>query len=184
MEVKKIRKIRGFLSIELMLVLCVVAILGSVTLYFGKRCVEKAKIMSQEIEIHRWEVIIVDYHEETGEWPFATNVWINLREVGASLKYLIDQAFPGNTYFTEAERKNGFADIWIYIDASHTRCNLFEEDFLTELKKRTLRNTISQDEIRGGYEGIYCFLPKSGDRAYIKSQTEYNQRFLNIMNAE
>ena len=184
MEVKKTRKIRGFLSIELMLVLTVMAIFGGISLYVGKRVVDRSKMVALEVEIHHLEIMIVNYHDKTGEWPFATNVWVNLREVGASLKYLVDQAFPGNTYFTEAERENGFADIWIYIDASGRKRNPLGEDFLTELKKRTLRNAINRNEIKGGHGGVYCFLPESGDRAWIGSQTEYNQRFLNIMNAE
>ena len=163
MEVKKTRKIGGFLSIELMLVLSVMALLGAASLYVAQRCIDRTRMFALEIEIARWEEIIADYHVETGEWPFATNVWVNLREVGASLKYLIDQAFPGNTYFTREERKSGFPDIWTYIDASHGRRNLFGEEFLTELQKRTERETVGRDEIKGGYGSVYFFLPKEGD---------------------
>ena len=118
-EGKKIHKNRGFLSIERMPVLSIMAILYGVSLYAVKIC-----------------------------------------------------------------RTKCFADVWVYIDASHTRRNMLGENFLVELRNRTQRPIVTLNEIQGGYESVYFFHPRAGNRAWIDSQSDYNQRLPEAMNGE
>ena len=61
MGVKKTRKIGGFLSIELMLVLSVMAILGGISLYVGKGVVDRAKMVAMMTEAQMFIMKLLRY---------------------------------------------------------------------------------------------------------------------------
>ena len=83
-----------------MLVLCVVAILGSVTLYFGKAAVDKAKMFSEDIKAEMFIMKLFDYHDATGEWPIAAENFVSVAEMELELNKAFDNVFgvDGNPY--------------------------------------------------------------------------------------
>lgn len=169
MEVKKTRKIRGFLSIELMLMLSVMAILGSLTLYFGKRVVDRAKFVAMEAEAQMFIAVLLEYYETTEKWPVGTKVWISVRSFDNFLRRKFDEVLLDNPYSLSKEHPEELPNMWIYIDISVVN-NRSAEDVLGGLRQRT-RRMVSEREVRS-FKSVRYFFPKKGDRAWILSVPE------------
>ena len=169
MEVKKTRKIRGFLSIELMLALSVMAILGGISLYIGKRVVDKARVVAEDVEAQLFIAVLLEYYDTTGKWPVGTKVWISVRSFDNLLRRKFDEVLYDNPYSLDKERPENFPNMWIYIDVS-VKNNQSVENVLGGLQQRTGRR-VSEREVRS-FKSVRYFFPKKGDRAWIFSIPE------------
>ena len=161
MEVKTTRKIGGFLSIELMLVMTVMAILGSVTLYFGKGAVDKAKMFIMKL---------FDYYERTGEWPIATDNFVSVAEMELEVNGAFDNVFgvDGNPYSLHNPNREEIPHIWVRITPG---LNRWGENALTELRRCTQRN-VSENEIKY-FDRVRYFYPKKSDRPRLQAEEEH-----------
>ncbi len=166
MEVQKTHKIRGFLSIELLLVLSVMAIFGGISLYVGKRVVDRAKMVAMEAEAQMFIMRLLEYYDMTGEWPIATDNFVSVRAVALELKKAFDKAFKNDNLYSLGEK---FPNIWVRIGA-RKKFNRRREDALTELRRRTQRN-VSESEVKV-FESVQYFVPKKSDRPWIQSAEE------------
>lgn len=166
MEVKKTRKIRGFLSIELMLVLTVMAIFGGISLYVGKRIIDRAKMVAMDVEAQMFITALLEYYGMTGKWPVGTEVWISVRSFDNFLRRKFDEVLLDNPYSLSKKHPKELPNMWIYIDISVVN-NRSAEDVLGELRQRTQR-MVSKREVRS-FESVRYFFPKEGDRAWIFS---------------
>ena len=166
MEVKKTHKILGFLSIELMLVLTVMAIFGGLSLYVGKRVVDRAKMVAMEAEARMFITALLEYYGMTGKWPVGTKVWISVRSFDNFLRRKFDEVLLNNPYSLSKEHPEELPNMWIYIDISVVN-NRSAEDVLGGLRQRTQR-MVSKREVRS-FESVRYFFPKEGDRAWIFS---------------
>ena len=169
MEVKKTRKIRGFLSIELLLVLTVMAILGGISLYVGKRVVDRAKMVAMEAEAQMFIMKLLEYYDMTGKWPVETKVWISVRSFDSFLRRKFDEVLLDNPWSSNKEHPEELPNMWIYIDVS-VKNNQSVEDVLGGLQQRTQRR-VSEREVRS-FKSVQYFFPKKGDRAWIFSIPE------------
>jgi type II secretory pathway pseudopilin PulG len=169
MEVKKTRKIRGFLSIELMLVLSVMAILGSLTLYVGKRVVDRAKMVAMMTKAQMFIMRLLECYDMTGEWPIATDNFVSVRAVALELNKAFDEVLDDNPYSLSRKDREKFPNIWVRI-GTRKKFNRRREDALTELRRRTQRN-VSESEVKV-FESVQYFVPKKSDRPWIQSAEE------------
>ena len=169
MEVKKTRKIHGFLSIELMLVLTVMAIFGGFSLYFGKRCVDRAKMFSEDVKAKMFIMKLLEYHDSTGEWPITTDNFVSIRAVALELNKAFDEVLEYNPYSLNRENPEKFPNIWVRIGV-RKKLNHHGEGVLEELRRRTQRN-VSESEVKI-FESVRYFFPKKGDRPWIQSTEE------------
>lgn len=169
MEVGKTRKIRGFLSIELMLVLTVMAIFGGISLYVGKRCVDRARIIAEDVGAQMFIVTLLEYHEMTGTWPIATDNFVSVWAVAFELNKAFDEVLEYNPYSLSRENPEKFPNMWIRIDA-RKKLNRHGEGVLEELRRRTQRNVL-ESEVKI-FESVRYFFPKKNDRPWIKSAEE------------
>ncbi len=169
MEVKKTRKIRGFLSIELMLALSVMAILGGISLYFGKRVFDKTKMVAMMTKAQMFIMKLLEYHDLMGRWPIATDNFVSIRAVALELNEAFDEVLEYNPYSLSRENPEKFPDIWVRIGA-RKKLNRHGEGVLEELRRRTQRN-VSESEVKI-FESVRYFSPKKGDRPWIQSAEE------------
>ena len=169
MEVKKTRKIRGFLSIELLLVLSVMAILGGISLYGGKRVVDRAKMVAMDVEAQMFITALLEYYDMTGKWPIATDNFVSVRAVALELNKAFDEVLKYNPYSLSRENPEKFPNMWIRIDA-RKKLNRHGEGVLEELRRRTQRNVL-ESEVKI-FESVRYFFPKKNDRPWIKSAEE------------
>ena len=164
MEVKKTRKIRGFLSIELMLALSVMAILGGISLYVGKRVVDKAKFVAMETEAQMFIAVLLDYRSETGRFPIVTRKWVSVRAVASQLSQELDRVLLHNPYSANSENPREFPNIWVRMDGQPTQRG---EDVLTELRRLAQRD-VPESRIRI-FEGVRYFFPRTRDLHWVWS---------------
>lgn len=169
MEVKKTHKIRGFLSIELMLVLTVMAIFGGISLYVGKRVVDRAKMVAMEAEAQMFITALLEYYGMTGKWPVGTQAWLSVRSFDSFLRRKFDEVLLDNPYSLSNGHPEELPNMWIYIDVS-VGSNQTVEDVLGGLQQRTLRK-VSEREVRS-FKYVRYFFPKKNDRAWILSIPE------------
>jgi type II secretory pathway pseudopilin PulG len=164
MEVKKAHKIRGFLSIELMLVLTVVAIFGGISLYVGKRVIDRAKVVAMDVEAQMLIAVLLQYRDTTGRWPIITRKWVSIRAVALELRQELDRVLLNNPYTANSENPREFPNIWIRMDGQPNR---WGEDVLTELQRLTQRPVL-ENEIRV-FEGVRYFFPMTEDLHWVWS---------------
>lgn len=166
LKVKKTRKIGGFLSIELMLVLTVMAILGGISLYVGKRCVDRAKMVAMMTEAQMFIMKLLEYYNTMGTWPIATDNFVSIQAVTLELNKAFDEVLAYNPYSLNRGNPEKFPNIWVRIDA-RKKVNRQKEGVLEELRRRTQRN-VSESEVKI-FESIQYFFPKKHDRPWIQS---------------
>ena len=169
MEVKKTRKIRGSLSIELMLVLSVMAIFGGISLYVGKRVVDRAKMVAMDVEAQMFIMKLLEYYDMTGTWPIATDNFVSVWAVAFELNKAFDEVLEYNPYSLSRENPEKFPNIWVRI-GTRKKLNRRNEDALTELRRRTQRD-VSENEIKH-FDRVRYFVPKKSDRPWIQSAEE------------
>ena len=153
-----------------MLVLCVVAILGSVTLYFGKAAVDKAKTISEDIKAKMFIMKLFDYHNEMGKWPIAAENFVSVAEMERELNKAFDKVFgvDGNPYSYGNQNREEIPHIWVRITPG---LNCWGEDALTELRRCTQRN-VSENEIKH-FNRVQYFYPKKSDRPWLQAEKEH-----------
>ena len=164
MEVKKTRKVRGFLSIELMLVLSVMALLGAASLYVGKRVVDKAKFVALETEARMFIAVLLEYREMTGRWPIVGRKWVSVRAVASELRQELDRVLWNNPYSANSENPREFPNIWVRMDGQPTQ---WGESALAELQ-RLAQRPVPQNKIRV-FEGVRYFFPRIHDQHWVWS---------------
>lgn len=121
-----------------MLVLSVMAIFGGISLYVGKRVVDKAKFVAMETEAQMFIAVLLEYYDTMGEWPVGTKVWISVRSFDSLLRRKFDEVLLDNPYSLNKEYPKEFPNIWIYIDVP-VKNNQLVEDVLGVLRQRTQR---------------------------------------------
>ncbi|MBR1843388.1 MAG: type II secretion system protein [Opitutales bacterium] len=168
MEVKKTHKIGGFLSIELMLVLSVVAIFGGISLYVGKRVIDRAKMVAMEAEAQMFIMKLLEYYDMMGEWSIATDNFVSVWAVALELNKAFDKVLD-NPYSLSRKNPEEFPNIWVRI-GTRKKLNQRNEDALTEFRRRTQRD-VSENEIKY-FDRVRYFVPKKDDRPWIKSAEE------------
>lgn len=152
-----------------MLVLSVTAIFGGISLYFGKRVVDKARMVAMDVEAQMFIAVMFEYYDLTGKWPVGTKVWISVRSFDNLLRRKFDEVLHDNPYSLNKEHPEEFPNMWIYIDVS-VGSNQTAEDVFGGLQQRTQRN-VSNREVRN-FKSVRYFFPKKGDRAWIFSIPE------------
>ena len=166
MKVKKTHKFRGFLSVELMLVLSVVAILGGISLYVWKRVIDRAKMVAMMTKAQMFIVKLLEYHDLTRKWPIATDNFVSIRAVALELNKAFDEVLEYNPYSLSRENPEKILDLWVRIGARR-ETNRRSEGFLEGLRRRTQRN-VSESEVKI-FESVRYFFPKKNDRPWIQS---------------
>ena len=164
MASKKTHKIRGFLSIELMLVLSVMAIFGGISLYVGKRVIDRAKMVAMEAEVQMFIAVLLEYRDMTGRSPIVTRKWVSIRAVALELRQELDRVLLNNPYTANSENPREFPNIWIRMDGQHNR---WGETILAELQ-RLAQNDVPENRIRI-FEGVRYFFPRADEQYWVWS---------------
>lgn len=164
MKVKKTRKLRGFLSIELLLVLSVMAIFGGISLYVGKRVIDRAKMVAMDVEAQMFIAVLLEYRDMTGRWPIVTRKWVSVRAVASELSWELDRVLLDNPYSLNSENPREFPNIWVRMDGQPNR---WGENVLAELQ-RLAQRPVPENRIRV-FEGVRYFFPRAQDLHWVWS---------------
>ena len=152
-----------------MLVLTVMAIFGGISLYVGKRVVDRAKMVAMEAEAQMFIMKLLEYYGMTGEWPIATDNFVSVWAVALELNKAFDKVLEYNPYSLSRENPEKFPNIWVRIDA-RKKLNRHGEGVLEELRRRTQRNVL-ESEVKI-FKSVQYFVPKESDRPWIQSAEE------------
>ena len=152
-----------------MLVLSVMAILGGISLYIGKRVVDRAKFVAMNAEAQMFIVKLLEYRDMTGECPIATDNFVSVLAVALELNKAFDEVLEYNPYSLSRENPEKFPNMWIRIDA-RKKFNRHGEGVLEGLRRRTRRNVL-ESEVKI-FKSVRYFFPKKNDRPWIKSAEE------------
>ena len=153
-----------------MLVLMVTAIFGGISLYVGKRVVDRAKMVAMEAEAQMFIMKLVEYYNMTGKWPIATDNFVSVAEMELELNKAFDEAFgvEGNPYSMRNQNREKIPHIWVRIAPG---LNRWGEDALTELRRCTQRD-VSENEIKH-LDRVQYFYPKKSDRPWLQAEEEH-----------
>ena len=135
-----------------MLVLSVMAILGGISLYVGKRVVDKAKFVAMETEAQMFIAVLLEYRSETGVFPIVTRKWVSVRAVASQLRQELDRVLLRNPYSLDNATPKEFPNIWVRMDG---QANRWGESALVELQRLAQRD-IPENKIRF-FEGVRYF---------------------------
>lgn len=147
-----------------MLVLTVMAIFGGISLYVGKRVVDRAKMVAMEAEAQMFIAVLLEYRDMTGRWPIVTRKWVSIRAVALELRQELDRVLLNNPYTANSENPREFPNIWIRMDGQPNR---WGENVLTELQRLTQR-PVPENRIRI-FEGVRYFFPRTRDLHWVWS---------------
>ena len=147
-----------------MLVLSVMAILGGISLYVGKRVVDKAKFVAMETEAQMFIAVLLEYRSETGVFPIVTRKWVSIRAVASQLRQELDRVLLRNPYSLDNATPREFPNIWVPMDG---QANRWGESALVELQRLTQRD-IPENKIRF-FEGVRYFFPRTNEQYWVWS---------------
>ena len=140
------------------------AILGGISLYVGKRVVDRAKFVAMETEAQMFIAVLLEYRDVTGRWPIVTRKWVSIRAVALELRQELDRVLLHNPYSLNSDNPREFPNIWVRMDGQPNR---WGENVLAELQRLAQRD-IPENKMRF-FEGVRYFSPRADEQYWVWS---------------